>query len=240
MSRKALRKRYSSVDSSTAPYRFSRNIIRLKLSRDTDYPDYYESYNHYIHDSLEEIIKLSEARVVIVDNITFLNRSTNEGGAKAFRLMSRLQKIKEEYDLSMLVLAHSPKRRFVHPITVNDLSGSKMLSNFADSVFAIGASRLGADIRYLKHIKQRNSQSASDEADVFTFRLEKQGNFLGFNFIATGHEREHIMPTLHRNQDRGLLKVKVRRLHDQGYTQRQIAKLLGISIATVNRYLKEK
>jgi hypothetical protein len=140
----------------------------------------------------------------------------------------------------MLVLAHSPKRRFVHPITVNDLSGSKMLSNFADSVFAIGASRLGADIRYLKHIKQRNSQSASDEADVFTFRLEKQGNFLGFNFIATGHEREHIMPTLHRNQDRGLLKVKVRRLHDQGYTQRQIAERLGTSVATVNRYLKEK
>jgi DNA-binding NarL/FixJ family response regulator len=240
MSLAALRKRYSSEDGSTGPYRFSRNVIRAKLSRDPEYPEYYASYSQFIHESLEEILRLSDARIVIVDNITFLNNSTNEAGPRAFRLMSALQRLKDEYKMSMLVLAHSPKRRFAQPVTVNDLHGSKMLSNFADSVFAIAGSRLGTDLRYLKHIKQRNSASAADDSTVSTFRIEKQGNFLGFHFIGTGAEREHLIPSLQRNTDRRLLLVKVRQMRDLGYTQRKIAERLGISIATVNRYLKKK
>ena len=57
--------------------------------------------------------------------------------------------------LSILVLAHTPKRPFARPLTVNDLAGSKQLSNFTDTMFAIGDSIQGSNIRYLKTKKQK-------------------------------------------------------------------------------------
>lgn len=54
--------------------------------------------------------------------------------------MIHLNNLKKRYGLSILVLAHTPKRSMECPITSNDLAGSKRLYNFFDSVFAIGKS----------------------------------------------------------------------------------------------------
>jgi hypothetical protein len=116
-----------------------------------------------------------------------------------------------------------------------------MLSNFADNVFALGASTRGKDIRYLKHLKPRNSEMTYDATNVCVFRLEKRTNFLEFNFTGFSAEREHLLPfTLGNNANRAVLRKKVKELHEEGHTQRQIAALLAISIATVNRYLRKK
>ena len=64
-----------------------------------------------------------------------------------------LKKIKNKYGLSLLILAHTPKRDATKGITKNDLSGSKMLMNFCDSAFAIGESFQKNGLRYLKQIK---------------------------------------------------------------------------------------
>lgn len=51
--------------------------------------------------------------------------------------MKQLKTLKNKYDLSLLILAHTPKRDLSKQLTRNDLQGSKMLINFCDSCFAI-------------------------------------------------------------------------------------------------------
>ena len=86
-------------------------------------------------------IRESDARVLIVDNISWLNTS-NVGANATLRLMKALKKIKTDHEISILVLAHTPKRALARSLTVNDLAGSKMLANFADNMFAIGHAHL--------------------------------------------------------------------------------------------------
>jgi KaiC/GvpD/RAD55 family RecA-like ATPase len=240
MSGKQIQKRYRGRETGIDRYRFNPNIIRAQISSGTDYPAVYENFSHFVHDSFEELLRDVRPDVVIVDNITFLNNSSNTSSARAIRLISELQRFKNEYETSMLILAHTPKRRPSHALTVNDLQGSKMLSNFADNIFAIGESSRGNNIRYLKHIKPRGSEMTYDASNVCVFKIEKRDNFLGFNFTGYSTEREHILPfTLGNNANREVLVKKVKELHEEGLTQRQIAALLAISIATVNRYLKK-
>ena len=54
--------------------------------------------------------------------------------------------------ISILVLAHTPKRSLDCPITSNDLAGSKRLYNFFDSVFTIGKSAQDGGLRYVKQL----------------------------------------------------------------------------------------
>lgn len=42
--------------------------------------------------------------------------------------MQRLMKLKLQYEWSILILAHTPKRPLSNPITQNDLAGSKNCS----------------------------------------------------------------------------------------------------------------
>ena len=54
----------------------------------------------------------------------------SEKAKDALPLMKHLKVLKNKYNLSILALAHTPKRDLTKPITRNDLQGSKMLINF--------------------------------------------------------------------------------------------------------------
>lgn len=115
----------------------------------------------------------------------------NHPPAKAGPLL-RKEGIFVDLSPNLLLLAHTPKRRFSRGLNVNDLQGSKMLSNFADNIFAIGDSCLGPDIRYLKQIKPRNTELIYGASNVCTYRIAKRDNFLGFWFTGYSEEREHL------------------------------------------------
>jgi len=138
-----------------------------------------------------QIIK-NQSKVLIVDNITFLSMESNECSKNALPLMKYLTKLKNQFGLSLLVLAHTPKRlNPSNPLTINDLSGSRQLANFADSVFCIGKSNQGASIRYIKQLKAR---SCAMMEEVWTCELSKPYNFLGFEFISSDYEHSHLKP----------------------------------------------
>ena len=83
--------------------------------------------------------------------------------------------------MSILVLAHTPKRDLARELTVNDLQGSKVFSNFADNVFAIGQSGIEANYRYVKHIKPRSTELLYDSSNVLVGEIRKwEKNFLAF------------------------------------------------------------
>ena len=171
MDERQIATRYSS-ECGTHKYHFSDELIRIVISPDTEKPDHFRTFTHYIASSIVEHVEYYQANIVIIDNITWLTTSTRSTTDSA-RLMKILNHLKVTYGLSMLILAHTPKRYGASPLSVNDLFGSKMLSNFADSIFAMGASRSGPNVRYLKQLKSRQHQRKYDENNVFTMHLQK-------------------------------------------------------------------
>jgi hypothetical protein len=217
-------------------YPFSPEFRRAVPSMDPYYPGTYDSFGEYMFESFIERLKRSKAKIIIIDNITFLTRRTNTAGAGAVRFITGMKILRQEHGLSILVLAHTPKRRYSRGLTVNDLQGSKMLSNFVDNVFAIGDSCLGEDIRYLKQIKPRNTELVYGASNVCIYRIRKKGNFLGFEHTGFSRERDHReRPSISR--ERGAIMREVQQLSETGLCMREIAERLGISKTTVSRYL---
>ena len=94
--------------------------------------------------------------------------------------------------MSVLVLAHTPKRSLDCPITSNDLAGSKRLYNFFDSVFAIGKSAQDGGLRYVKQLKVRYGTFSHDADNVIIYEIEKVDAFLQFVFRGYSTEKEHL------------------------------------------------
>jgi hypothetical protein len=172
-------------------YHFDSNFIRAEINPDADIPKSFHSFEDYLQHSLEKSINETGAKVLIVDNITYLKTET-ERARDALPLMKQLKALKSKYGLSILALAHTPKRDLSKPITRNDLQGSKMLINFCDSSFSIGESCHDKNIRYLKQIKARNTEIIYDTENVCVCQINKPYNFLQIEFLNFGTEREHL------------------------------------------------
>jgi len=166
-----------------------------------------------------------KANALIVDNVTFLKTHTTQRTDSALELMRELTELKKDLNLSILVLAHTPKINLSEPLTINSLAGSKHLSNFADSVSALGRSEKGKDIRYIKQIKVRNAEMMYDAGNVITCQLLKDDNFLTFEFIGFNEEREHLK-SQSRKEQRNELIEQARQLIEEGNTYTQAAETL--------------
>ncbi|MEJ7847557.1 MAG: AAA family ATPase [Pyrinomonadaceae bacterium] len=138
-------------------YEFNSNFYRGEIDPDADIDHGFESFEEYLNHSLKHAIETSGSKILIIDNLTYLKNET-ERAKDALPLMKYLKSLKSKYGLSILALAHTPKRDLSKPITRNDLQGSKMLINFCDSSFAIGESAKDKGLRYLKQIKVRNAE----------------------------------------------------------------------------------
>ena len=107
--------RYSVVDGQTGefsrPYAFSPNLIRAELFWNGEIQKGYTGFSDMFFASLSDLIYQLEPTVVIVDNITFLDRSSTSNAHTALHVMRSLLRLKRLYLISILVLAHTPKRR---------------------------------------------------------------------------------------------------------------------------------
>jgi len=220
-------------------YNFNENFIRAEINPEkADYKEVgFKCLEDFIKSSIEHSIKETNAKVLIIDNLTYLS-SENEKAKEALPLMKHLIELKKNFGLSLLVLAHTPKRIKSQPITNNDLQGSKMIINFCDSAFSIGESSQGKTTRYLKQIKTRNSEFEYDTDNVAVFEISKENNFLSFKYVQTSSEHEHLR--IYTPEDKDKLIEKAKELHKRGLTQRDIAKDIGVALGTVNKYLNDK
>lgn len=189
LSKIQFRKRYSDAFSD---FNFSENLIRAELNVDYVDTDSSVSFEKQLIIEIEKLVVREQAKVVIIDNITYLSNQLEKSN-DALPLVKQLRLLKDKHDLSILVIAHTPKRDQSREISINDLAGSKALSNFCDSVFAIGTSK-EVGIRYIKQLKARNSEIKYGTNNVPIFRLEKQGNFLGFTFSHFDFEKDILNP----------------------------------------------
>jgi hypothetical protein len=179
-------KRYSGDDGSI--YKFSPNLLRVEIDPDAECPQGY-SFEDYLKMSLEKVAVDHGVKIFVIDNITYLNNET-EKASFALPMMRWLKDFRRKYDLSILILAHTPKRDPSRPITKNDLAGSRMTMNFCDASFAIGGSTKGSQIRYIKEIKQRNEPFRYDSDNVIDDSRTEYG------LSHTGLELTHLLQYL--------------------------------------------
>ena len=188
------------------PYQFSDNFLRVEINPDADFPED-ASFEFALSNAIERVITDTGAKIVIIDNITYL-RHENERAKDALPLMKHLKRLKNKYNLSLLVLAHTPKRDLTKPLTRNDLQGSKVLMNFCDSSFAIGESSSDSSFRYIKMIKVRSTEHIYDSYNIMVCQITKPDNFLHFNFLHLDSEYKHLKMVTER--DREILEEEVR------------------------------
>jgi hypothetical protein len=187
--------------------------------------------------SIEQTIRSSRAKVVVIDSMAWL-QGPNITARHTVPLMRELKRLQSTLGLSILVLAHNPRRDTSRPLSISGLHGAGVMCNFADSVFALGQSRIDAGFRYIKHIKSRGAELTCDENNVLVGEIRKwQKNFLGFRFHRYSPESDHLVRELNPMiEDRANMIKEMS--EDKGMTQRDIAAKLGISLGSVNRYLQ--
>ncbi len=218
-------------------HEFSERLYRSVLDLTAEVPKGM-TFNEFLLREIERELDETQASVLIVDNITYL-RGSHEGSREASELMRELRSLMERRNISILALAHSPKRIARRPLTINDLQGSKSLSNFADSIFAIGESCLGPDIRYIKQIKSRSRQIGFDAGRVAGCMLINEGPMLTLEHVGCGPELNHLLDFDAAYRIRLERRREIDCLVTGGLSQREIAEKLDISPATVNRYINQ-
>jgi archaellum biogenesis ATPase FlaH len=233
MSDKQFEKRYSI--NYEHHYIFDNNFLRIEINPDcTDFTDFETA----LFEAIENNIVLYDAKILIIDNLTYLKTQATETAKEALPLMKRLKELKIKHNLSILALAHTPKRNLIFPITKNDLAGSKHLSNFADSIFAIGESSKDKSLRYLKQLKARATEVIYDSENIIVAEISQPHNFLAFEFMDFSNEREHLKQPCENEQadlDASILSLKA---SQPQLPDREIARQLNTNPVKVGRVLK--
>lgn len=230
------------TDEYDIPYKFSPNFH-------IDNIDFQALAEEHIGNSPDEMIigKIEQSiielqpQVLIIDNLTYLKTETTQDAKVALQILRKLNQLKTKYKLSILVLAHTPKIKGGQPITNNDLAGSKQLSNFADSISAIGKSCNGKQEKYIKQIKCRSSSIQFDIENVISTKLNKDGSFLGFEMITCENEYEHLTDASIKNKqiEKQIKIEQAINLSNDGLSLREIEEQIGIGKSTIQRWLKD-
>ena len=233
LSEKQFQNRYT--NEFDTPYLFSDNFYRVDIDHNAEFTDR-DSFEEQLNKHLEAAIKEKEAKILIVDNITFLKGDT-EKSKDAVPFMRALKRLKSKYQLSILVLGHTPKRDASKHLTINDLAGSAHLGNFIDSAFAIGVSTRGKGQRYIKQIKVRNFELNFGFENVMLFEIQKDANFLKFHFLEYSDEDTHLASSsamFKEDQKARAIEMKL-----AGKSLRTIRDELGVPKSTIGDWLKD-
>lgn len=218
-------------------FQFSDNLKRpnLFIEKSSSEDDAIKRFFKMVKKKSEE-----GGRIFILDNITFLVGKI-ENAEEIMAFMKKLKVLKDEYNLSFLILAHTTKTRDTKSITQDDLAGSKKLMNFADSAFALGKSRVDSSI-YIKQIKARMGSIVYHEDNVLVGVLEKENNFVRFVERRTATEESLLKksnkaignPDKLEDIERAYMLYK-----QEGLSFRQIGKELDISDKTAAKWVKQ-
>lgn len=240
LSDKQFQKRYSEGNGSR--YEFSDNLF-------VDNIDFQKLIKDNPKDKIDELIirKIKadvtnlKVDVLVIDNLTYLKTESTQETSVALNLVRDLNELKKEHSLSVLVLAHCPKVKKATPLTLNELGGSKHLSNFVDSVSAIGKSSKAPDLRYIKQAKaSRSGEMLFDSSNVIVAEMKHQDRFLGFHYVDCEYESEHLQSSSDENAFAKQERLElIRELSSNGLSIRAIEAQTGYSKSAVGRLLKQ-
>lgn len=234
LSKKQFQKRYTNEFG--VPYQMPETLYRAGYSRIDEVP-HDISYTDFFIDSLRELIDKTGAEVIFIDNLTKLAAGDTDSAKATIPIIEALNRLKTQYSLTIIAIEHNKKVDSSRPIQLNDLQGSKMKANLVDSIFTIGRSTKDKNLRYVKQVKVRDGELRYDTENVMLLEISKALGYLGLTFCDYASEYDHLKPLSEDNKQ--ALIAQAKELRGQGKNQREIGKELGISLGTVNKYLRQ-
>lgn len=232
-------------------FKFNDNLEILKFS-DAQCPRGMDK-TEYIFEQIKEECEDSEAKILFIDNISWLTMKGLERSDHAKFLMEKLLQLVKQEKYTIVVIAHTPKISDNRPIYLTDLAGSGGIGAFCDSAFIINDSPAqGKTSKYLKQTKCRSAEKVFDERNVLNVVLEElHPNFIGVKVVDVDEDylielnhfsRAEIKTTAVYNEDQKIeakLKIKKAIEDDSSISSRKLEKISGVSHQTANIYRKE-
>lgn len=231
LSTKQFQMRYTNLENGTVhifPVNFFRSEIDPDLLDDVALED-------AILDSVEQAAK-DGIKVICIDNMTFICTDA-EKAEVTIKFMRRLIKLKKKYGLTLIIVAHSPKRDASKPITRDDLSGSSKLMALIDNALAVGVSAKDSQMRYVKTVKFRDDEYPYPAEGVAVYRIEKQDCYTQFVYQGRDDEREHLRQKNQLTEMEDMQEYLD--LQAKGMSLKQIAEETGASKSTIHRKIKK-
>jgi hypothetical protein len=217
-------------------HNFSNNFLRAEMLLGDYKKAGFASYEMYFESELSRIIEETGCKTLCIDNISWL-LDEGEKSQKAIQIMKHIMEIRKKFNLSILVIAHTPKKDMTKSITINDMAGSAALTNFVRSAFTIGKASGDETLRYIKQLKATSEEKTMESDNVAVCRLSKKNGLLQFNFIEHGDEYQ-LLNVENRDQQLSDRDSKIIELHKNGLTGYAITKQTGIPKQTVYRVLE--
>lgn len=193
---------------------------------------------------LKKMLDKTGSKILMLDNLTFL---VNNGGMKPEDVKTICSTLCDwaKAGYSILVINHTPKIPPFTPLDINHCLGSSMLTNFVQSVFAIGTdSNNPSSGRYVKQLKSRNGRIVWDANHVLPYIIDKTADPTMLQFIqsCTLHLTSPSPAPLQTTRESEILRdgenvriKQIRDYHTQGLSIREIARQLGMSPTTVSK-----
>ena len=145
--------------------------------------------------------------------------------------------MKRRWDMSILCLAHTPKRAQTAVLTQNSLAGSKRIANFMDAIFAIGMDFTNLPGgRYIKQIKVRNCECLYGDNNVIRTQLVKDGEMLRMQTVGYAPEIDLLVPAGSEKESR---EQRIEELLVEGLPQREVARVTNSSLREVSIVAKQ-
>jgi KaiC/GvpD/RAD55 family RecA-like ATPase len=186
--------------------------------------------------NIREMVESSKCDVLIVDNLSALLSNSAKEAEVAINAIECFKTLQKELGITVIVCAHTPKRYDASkPLRVEDVAGSKMLTNFADSIFFIAASNKGKSMRYLKIVKQRNAEIPDK---VYDLELKQTDSGLEFAYLGMSSEFSHLKEASESVAERNTEIIRLYK--EDGKTMEEIAAMFGINKSTVSRIINPK
>ena len=166
-------------------------------------PDFDELLKRYDEFSFEIIAKIIEEaeikpKIVILDNLSAISLRALQDQETALDLIKQAKALKSKYDLTLIIVHHTPKISDNKELNIYDIAGSANIHNFIDSAIIINKSIQDTDLRYCKPVKSR---SAAETDRVLTLQIA-EAPFLHYSFLEFSKETEHLKIDEKREQAR--------------------------------------
>ena len=201
------------------PYSFSDKFYRVSM--DSSWTDMDNMANKII-DHIEAIIKTKEPGLAIIDNLTWICDETTDNTIATKVMKKLLALIKQIKGLTILVVAHTPKRDRSQPLESRHLAGAKSLSNYASALFGISKSMKDSNVRYIKQLKCRGDEEIFTEENVLEFTIIKERSQLVMDYVGTAFEKEHLQYEDMEDKDQQINDL-ILELGDKNYSTRKIS-----------------
>ena len=180
---------------------------------------------------LRRMIRENGFRVVVIDDLSAV-RQTYDGTRETLKLMRELKLLKDELDVSIMVLASSQEQRRGELISEAHMMRSRVLCDTAESVFAVGVHAGNQQWRYLVQTRSLGAARKWVAGNVPVCSIQRsEDGFLGFRFD------ERFVAEIDQETREMILNVKW--AHDAGASFRDIADQLGISRSKAFRMCKK-